>query len=100
MINSLDISWNVLHVLQNSQTSDSLHIIKKNENKQFGQIYIHVGIFLRGYLLYVLILEDQKLKQERSCEVLKKIVCFVRSYPRCPVLPRFTVTFQKSEPEP
>jgi len=38
-------------------------------------------------------LEDQKLKQERSCEVLKKIICFVRSYPRCPILPRFTVLF-------
>jgi hypothetical protein len=36
-------------------------------------------------------LEDQKLKQERSCEVLKKTICFVRSYPRCPILPRFTV---------
>ncbi len=33
MINSWDIGTNVKHVLQNSQTSDSLHIKKKkNEN--------------------------------------------------------------------
>ncbi len=35
-------------------------------------------------------LEDQKLKHERSCELWReKKFWFVRSYPRCPILPPF-----------
>jgi hypothetical protein len=58
---------------------------KKNENIQFGQIYIGDIFFTYKFL------EDQKLKQERSSEVLKKKISFVRSYPLCPILSRFTV---------
>ncbi len=50
--------------------------------------------FFKGDICFTYqFLEDQKLKQERSCEILKKIICFVRSYPRCPILPRFTVPY-------
>ncbi len=70
----------MLHVLQNSQISDSLQIIKKNENIQFGQIYIYV-FFKEDICFTFQFLEDQKLKQERSCEVLNKKNLF------CPILP-------------
>jgi hypothetical protein len=73
--------------LKNSQTSDSLLMIKKkNENIQFGQINIYV--FFGGDICFTYqFLEDQKLKQERSCEFWKKISDLsdltpdVRSYP-------------------
>ena len=71
MINSWDISRNVLHVKHRT-------------------IYIYV-LFKGDICFTYQFLEDQKLKQERSCEVLKKKICFVRSYPLCPILPRFTV---------
>jgi hypothetical protein len=73
--------------LKNSQTSDSL-LMKffKNENIKFGQINIYV--FFRGYICFTYqFLEDQKLKQGRSCEFWKKISDLsdltpdVRSYP-------------------
>ncbi len=73
--------------LRNSQTSDSLHIIFfKNENMKFWQFYLYV-FFGGDICLTYQFLEDQKLNQERSCEVLKKIIILsdltpdVRSYP-------------------
>ncbi len=73
--------------LKNSQTSDSLYMIFfKNENILFGQINIYV--FLGGDICFTYqFLEDQKLKQERSCESWEKISDLsdltpdVRSYP-------------------
>jgi hypothetical protein len=56
--------------------------------------YIIYVFFFKGDICFTYqFLEDQKLKQERSCQVLKKKICFVRSYPRCPILLRFTVLY-------
>ncbi len=73
--------------LKNSQTSDSLlMILKNNENIEFGQINIYVFFGVDICFTYQF-LEDQKLKQERSCDFLKKISNLsdltpdVRSYP-------------------
>ncbi len=86
MINSWDISRNVLHVLQNSQTSDSLHIIKKNENKQFGQISI-VVFFTGISALRINFLKTRNLNKEEQWGfekkkfVLSDLTPDVRSYP-------------------
>jgi hypothetical protein len=87
MINSWDISRNVLHVLQNSQTSDSLQIIKKKIKTYNLGKFTNMYFFKEDICFTYQFLEDQKLKQERSCEVLKKKLVLsdltpdVRSYP-------------------
>ena len=72
---------------KNSQTSDSLHMIfNENENIQFGQINIYV-FFVGDIGFTYQFLEHHEVKQERSCEFLKKISFLsdltpdVRSYP-------------------
>jgi hypothetical protein len=64
--------WVTIHnVGKTTQFFGGLKHIKKNENIQFGQIYIYV-IFWGDICFTYQFFEDQKLKRERSCEFLKK----------------------------
>ncbi len=67
--------------LKNSQTSDSLHIIlKKMKTNNLDKLTFMY--FLGGDICFTYqFLEDQKLKQERSCELWGK------KFLICPILP-------------
>ncbi len=47
--------------------------------------------FLEGYLLYIKIFRTPKSQTGEELWVFEKDFWFLRSYPRCPILPRFTV---------